>query len=51
MVREIDNNENEFRSYLKDNLAHLDKKDRYILEPVLQQYKYLFYGLGSTKLG
>ena len=41
----------EFRGYLQEKLAHLDVKDRYILEPVLQQYKHLFYGLGSTELG
>jgi hypothetical protein len=34
--------------YLKEKLTHLDKKDRSILEGVLQQYKHLFYGLGSS---
>ena len=41
----------EFKDYLREKLVHLDAKDRCILEPVLQRYKHLFYGLGSTELG
>ena len=41
----------EFMNYLEDKLAHLNGKDRYILEPVLRRYKHLFYGLDSTELG
>jgi len=51
VVRTHGETDNDFKRYLKDKLAHLDGKDRYILEPLLQQYKHLFYGLGSTKLG
>jgi len=51
VVKEPNTNENEFGSYLRSKLAHLGKKDRCILEPVLRQYKHLFYGLGNAKLG
>jgi hypothetical protein len=40
-----------FEDYLLKKLAHLNEKDRYILGPVLQQYKHLFYDLGSMELG
>jgi len=45
------NAKNEFRDCLREKLEHLDGKDRHILEPVLRQYRHLFYGLGSTELG
>ena len=41
----------EFDKFIQDKLKHLGKKDYSVLEPVLRQYKYLFYGLGSTELG
>jgi len=43
--------EGEFTRYLNDKLAHLGARDQDILKPVLQQYKHLFYGLGSTEFG
>ena len=43
--------EGEYTSCLKDKLAHLGARDRDISEPVLRQYRHLFYGLGSTELG
>jgi len=43
--------EGEFMRYMNDKLAHLGARDQDILEPVLRQYKHLFYGLGSTELG
>ena len=51
VVKEPNSNEKEFENYLMSELAHLNKQDRYILEPVLRQYKHLFYGLGNAKLG
>ena len=40
VVNSVDRTHNdkksEFRGYLQEKLAHLDVKDRYILEPVLQ---------------
>jgi len=42
VLRTHSETKNEFRNYLKDKLAHIDEKDRYILEPVLRQYKHLF---------
>ena len=41
----------EFKDYLREKLEHLDAKDCCILQPVLQRYKHLFYGVGSTELG
>jgi len=41
----------EFKDYLREKLEHLDAKNRCILESVLQRYKHLFYGQGSTELG
>ena len=40
----------EFEDYFREKLGHLDAKDCYILETVLQRYKHLFYGLGSIEL-
>jgi hypothetical protein len=36
-----------FDKYLQEKLAHLGEKERHVLEPVLRQYKRLFYGIGS----
>jgi hypothetical protein len=41
----------DFVNYLREKLSHLGERDRLILEPVLQQYKHLFYGIGSRELG
>jgi len=40
-----------FEKYLQGKLAHLRKEKQKILGTVLRQYKHLFYGLGSIKLG
>jgi hypothetical protein len=40
-----------FKEYLREKLAHLQGKYRQILEPVLQKYCHLFYGIGSTDIG
>jgi hypothetical protein len=42
---------NKFEKYLQAKLAHLGNAERRILGPILQKYKHLFYGLGSTQLG
>ena len=41
----------DFEKYLRETLAHLEKRDRQVLEPVLRKYKHLFYGIGSLQLG
>ena len=50
-MKEPNSNEKGFENYLRNKLAHLNKQDRYTLEPVLRQYKHLYYGLGNAKLG
>jgi hypothetical protein len=49
--RGVDEMAGDFVKYLQEKLAHLGKRDRQILEPVLRQYKHLFYGIGSRELG
>jgi hypothetical protein len=51
VVRTHKDVKDEFRNYVREKLKHLDAKDRSILEPVMQQYQQLFYGLGSEELG
>jgi hypothetical protein len=41
----------DFEKYLREKLAHVEVKDRKILEAVLSRYKHLFYGLESKELG
>jgi hypothetical protein len=40
-----------FNEYIRGKLAHLNDRERYILEPVLQRYRHLFHGLESHELG
>jgi hypothetical protein len=48
---EVDAVPGDFAKYVQEKLGHLRKDDRQILEPVLRQYKHLFYTIGSRKLG
>jgi hypothetical protein len=41
----------DFDKFVQEKLKHLMKKDYSVLEPVLRQYKHLFYRLGGTELG
>jgi hypothetical protein len=41
----------DFEKYAQEKLLHLETRDRLLLEPVLYQYKHLFYGIGNRKLG
>jgi hypothetical protein len=45
--REVQGN---FKRYVEEKLAHLNKKDQRILGDVLWKCKHLFYGLGSKEL-
>jgi hypothetical protein len=49
--REIDAVPGDFEKYLREKLVHLTKRERRVLEPVLRQYKHLFYGIESLELG
>jgi hypothetical protein len=46
-----DGSKQKFKEFLREKLVHLRGKDRQILEPVLQKYCHLFYGIGSTDIG
>jgi hypothetical protein len=41
----------QFQEYMQDKLAHLPSSEQQILQPVLQKYSHLFYGIGSTDIG
>jgi hypothetical protein len=51
VLRDNDATPGNFENYLREKLTHLPMKDRRVLQPVLWQYKHLFYGIGSRELG
>jgi hypothetical protein len=50
-VKRIGETQGNFKVYVGEKLAHLNKQDQQILGNALWKYKHLFYGLGSRELG
>ena len=51
VLRDVEVAPGKFEEYIQEKLPHLRKEEQKVLGTGLRQYKHLFYGLGSTKLG